>query len=69
MCHPPEVDPVLAHIESALPNSLQDILFDELWPVALDKVKAPALIADVVLKMLQPIFQMRAQVLIQVVQI
>ena len=65
----PEVHPVLAHIEGALPNRVSDILFDKLRAIALDKVKAPALKADSVLEPVKPVGERSPQALVQVVQI
>ena len=51
----PEVHPVLANIEGALPDCVSHVLLDKFRTIALDKVKAPALIADSILEPVQPI--------------
>lgn len=65
----PEVHPVLANIEGALPDCVSHILLDEFRAIALDKVKAPALKADSVLEPVEPISERAPEALVQMVQI
>ena len=66
---PPEVHPVLDHIEGALSDGVCHILLDEFRDIALHKVKTPALIANVVLQVDEPVLQGAPEALIEVVQV
>ena len=65
----PEVHPVLAHIERALPDCVSHVLLDKLRAIALDKVKSPALKADSVFEPVEPVDERSPQALVQMVQI
>lgn len=66
---PPKVDPVLAHIEGALPDGVCHILLDEFRAITLHKVKTPALIANVILEVDEPVLQGASEALVEVVQV
>ena len=51
-----EISPVLANVEHIVANCLAAVLLHELWAIALDKVKAPALKADVIHQPLHPVY-------------
>ena len=65
----PQVHPVLAHVEGVPADGIQHVLLDKLGAVALDEVEAPALKADIIFQVVQPVLQVAAQILVQVVQI
>ncbi len=65
----PEVHPVLAHIEGALPDCVDHILLHKLGPVALHEVEAPPLKAHIVLQVDQPVLQSSSETLVQVIKI
>ena len=65
----PEVHPVLAHIEGALPDCVCHILLDEFGAIALDKVKTPALKPNGVLEPVEPVCERGPETLVQMVQI
>lgn len=60
----PEICPVFAHIEFILAHCLANIVFHELPAIALDKIEAPGVKADVILQPVEPIDEALSEVLI-----